>query len=280
MQKYYDQVLPSQQQLADDMLAFLESTPLSGSLALNKNKRFLFHFEANRMLIIRNLMLGCGLTPERPLRILDFGYLHGLLQEFTHRFFPQAKITVCDRPSSPNFTDQKYMDVVRTRSYLELVPRNIDDLDEEESKYDVVMLGEIIEHLDPTQVAKALSRLRKVVKTGGTLIITTPNGAGLYNNAMIMMKRDNILEPPIPDTVMGYPHIHLWPFSQLRPTAEHSGWTFKEISYYHGREGELFDISRCSWGSLRFQVMINAVKILANRYPWLRGFYVASFLAG
>ena len=275
----YNQFLPSQQQLADDMLLFLEGTPLNASLSWTKDKDFLFHFEASRMLILRNSILEAGFTSESSFRMLDFGFLHGLTQEFIHRFFPKAKITVCDLPSSPNFKDQKYLEAIRSRGYLELVPCNINDLDESKPGYDVIMLGEIIEHLDPTQVAKALSKLRKVVKPGGLMMITTPNGAGLYNNAMIMLRHDLVLYPPIPDSVMGYPHIHLWPLTQLQPAAEHFGWKFKSVSYYHGREGEMFARSRRNWGSLRHQLLINAIKFLTNRYPALRGFYVASFTA-
>ena len=231
------------------------------------------------MLIIRNLMLSGGLTSDSSFRMLDFGYLHGLTQEFIHRFFPQAAITVCDLPSSPNFKNQKYLDAIKSRGYLELVPCNINDLDESKPGYDVIMLGEIIEHLDPTQVAKALSKLRRVVKTGGLMIITTPNGAGLHNIAMILLRHDIVLHPPIPDVVMGYPHIHLWPLSQLQPTAEHFGWKFKNVSYYHGREGEMFCESAPQLGGPTYQLMINAIKFISNRYPVLRGFYVASFNA-
>lgn len=273
----YGSRLPSQQQLADDMLAFLEATPLAPDLLCTKHKGFLFHFEACRMLIVREMLLDAGFKPDSAFRMLDFGFLHGLTQEFTHRFFPNAFITVCDNPLSSNFSDSNYLEAIKKRSYLKLIARGIEDVDEPPASHDVIFLGEIIEHLDPTRVAAALAKLCKMIQPGGLMIITTPNGAGLYNNVMIMLGHDLILHPVIPNPVTGYGHIHLWPMEQLRATAEHNGWKFKAGRYYHGRDAEKFDEVQAHWGSLKHQILLRGIKFLANRYPKLRGFYVASF---
>jgi hypothetical protein len=46
---------------ADEMLAFLEATPLSPDLDWTKDRDFLFHFEAARQIIVRNLLFAAGL---------------------------------------------------------------------------------------------------------------------------------------------------------------------------------------------------------------------------
>lgn len=262
-----------------EMLEFLESTPLSPDLVWTKDEDFLRHFEAERHLLVRDMLYRMGIGANRDFEMLDFGYLHGLTQEFLHRAFPGARITVCDRPSSPVFSDEKYSAAIRQRSYLNLVPRDISDLDGLEAKYQVIMLGEIIEHLDPTQVARCLSKLRTLILPGGALIITTPNASGLYNCYMTMTGGDEIQSPPIPSATHGYPHIHLWSPSILRKTAEQCGWKFNEISFYHGREAEKFEEIKSSWHSLKSQIFIRAIRFLANRKPNLRGFFIASFTA-
>jgi 2-polyprenyl-3-methyl-5-hydroxy-6-metoxy-1,4-benzoquinol methylase len=138
-----------QRALAAEMLDFLQFTPLSPDLLATRDRDYLFHFEAPRHLIARQFLLDCGIGQQQEFQVLDFGYLHGLTQEFLHRAFSKASLTVYDLPSSPVFKDQSYQDVIRARSYLRLAPRSIGDVDKTEPKYDVITLGEIVEHLDP-----------------------------------------------------------------------------------------------------------------------------------
>ena len=270
----------AQQQLFEDMVAFLDELPPDSDLQITKHKDFLFCFEACRLLIVRNMLLACGLKPEDQMEILDFGYLHGLFQEFVHRFFPQARFTVCDRPGSPIFSDEAYLKIIRRRNYLTLTPRDINDLDENMGgPYRVVLLGEIIEHLDPTRAMEILGKLRKLVLPGGVLIVTTPNAGGLYNCYMTLRDKGPVQVAPIPDPMVGVGHIHLWSERTLRETAEYVGWSLKDIQYYHGREGEMFVGVRRKWLGFKAQILLRGIEFLANRTPKLRGFFVASFTA-
>ncbi len=268
---------PEQSKLATEMLAFLESTPLSPDLEWTKDRDFLFHFEAQRQIIVRELLIGAGLRPEALLKILDVGYLHGLTQEFTHRAFPKAMITVYDLPSSPIFSDKPYLAAIEARGYLKLIPQNIDDIKEGSEKYDVIVLGEVVEHMDPTQVARLFQNLKKVAAANAVLIVTTPNAAGLYNCYMTLRQKDAIQVAPIPNKTHGYGHIHLWSHRLLKETAEYSGWQHKDVRYYHGREGEKFEEINSHWVGLMAQINIRILKLLGDRFSHLRGFYVASF---
>ncbi|MDB6064951.1 MAG: hypothetical protein JWR26_1159 [Pedosphaera sp.] len=266
-----------QKDLAERMRKFLDELPLSADLEWTKSKTFLFEFEAARMLIVLDILAKAGIKPEMEFEMLDFGYLHGLTQEFLHQFFPHSKITVCDRPDSPIFSDQHYLSRISERAYLKLVPCDIADIPDGPAQYQVIMLGEIIEHLDPTRVTSILFKLRKLIKPGGVLIVTTPNGAGLYNCFMTLTGKALVVSPPIPYPVMGYGHIHLWTGNNLRETAEYCGWSFKDIQFYHGREGEMFASGRAEWMSFKTQVFLKGLKFLTDRYPKARGFYVAAF---
>jgi 2-polyprenyl-3-methyl-5-hydroxy-6-metoxy-1,4-benzoquinol methylase len=261
------------------MLAFLEETPLPPDLQWTKDRDFLYYFEAERQIIIRGLLAARGLNSGSQFSILDFGFLHGLTQEFLHRAFPLAQITVCDLPGSPIFEEQEYMAVVAKRQYLRLLPLDINEVASLPEKYGVVILGEVIEHLDPTQTARSLENLRRVSTAGGLLIVTTPNASGLYNCWMTLRQKDVIQSAPIPNRTFGYGHIHLWTPKLLRETAEHFGWQYQDLLFYHGREAEKFEEIGESWVSLGAQVNIRLLKFLGDRFPHLRGFFVAAFTA-
>lgn len=48
-------------------------------------------------------------------------------------------------------------------------------LDEVDIKFDVIVMGEVIEHLDINDGIELLIKLKGLLKTGGKIIITTPN---------------------------------------------------------------------------------------------------------
>lgn len=266
-----------QSSLADQMLDFLSSTPLPPDLQWSKDRDFLFHFEAARHLIICQMLESAGITREKEIRVLDFGYLHGLTQEFLHRAFPRAAITVCDVPSSPIFGDAQYMASIEQRGYVKLIPCDIKDVGKLRDTFDVIILGEVIEHFDPTTTARALDDLKRITKPGGLLVVTTPNAAGLYNCWMTLRQRDIIQVAPLPNKTFGLGHIHLWSLRLLRETAEYFGWEFKEAQFYHGREAEKFEEIRSAWVGLNAQITIRLLRFLTNRNPAWRGFFVALF---
>ncbi len=269
----------SQKAIAAEMLEFLRASPLTSDLEASRNWDYLFHFEANRHLLTRKLVESAGLGNDGAFRILDFGYLTGLTQEFLHRAFPEAHLVVCDRPTSPIFSDSRYLDAIRSREYLSLRACDINDAVEIREQFQVITLGEIIEHLDPTQVAMAFENLRKLAAPGAVMIVTTPNASSLYNCYMTLKQQDAVTVPPIPNETHGYGHIHLWSPNVLRATAEHFGWKFHAIEFYHGRDGEAFASLNRRWESLSAQLVMRSIKLAGDCFPKLRSFFVAAFIA-
>jgi len=133
----------------------------------------------------------------------------------------------------------------------------------------VIHLGEIIEHIDPTRVTKALQMLRGCAKEKCCLVITTPNKRGIYNCWMTCSGKDSIEVAPLPNPVHGHGHIHLWAPDILNVTAAACGWNSPATTFYHGREGEKFDKP--------MPLKLKAALFLAERYPKMRGFFVSSF---
>ncbi len=263
--------------MAKQMLDFLNNSPMAPEVSECKDSYFLYHFEAARQLIVRRHLSQFGFENNARLEILDFGYLSGITQEFTHRAFPNAKFRVFDRPDGTIFSNPKYLEAIEKRGYLSLERGDLIQLESIPGQYDIIFLGEIIEHLDPTTTASVLKKLRTCAKSKCCLIITTPNGAGLYNCWMTLTGKDVIQAPPLPNPIHGLPHIHLWSAPVLKQTAEAFGWRERETTFYHGREGEHFEKLRKRWISLRSQVLMRGIEFLSNRYPKVRGCFVSSF---
>jgi hypothetical protein len=170
-------------------------------------------------------------------------------------------------------SNEQYLRVIRKRKYVSLEPGDLTQLTEISGKYDVIHLGEIIEHLDPTAVVKALKMLRACVKPKCCLIITTPNKRSFYNCLMTLRARDKVEEAPLPNPVHGMPHIHLWAPDILEQTAKACGWQqCSPSSYYDGKEGEKFARPGLSWS-------IWSSKIASRFWPRMKGFFVSSFSA-
>lgn len=269
--------MQNQKELADQMLEFLNENPPNPDIEMSKDADFLYHFEAARNLLVRECLKSAGINPSAELSVLDFGYLTGITQEFIHRYLPKARFMVFDHPNSPIFKDEAYLKIIRRRTYLQLEPLDVSKAERIPGSYDIIFLGEIIEHLDPSAVANFLNVLRNSAKPDCVLVITTPNATGLYNCWMTMTGKAPVQVAPIPNPVHGYGHIHLWSPAILNQTAEHFGWAPKEVRYYHGREAEMFARAKRKWAGLKATFFLRGIEFLANRKPTLRGFFVATY---
>jgi 2-polyprenyl-3-methyl-5-hydroxy-6-metoxy-1,4-benzoquinol methylase len=190
---------PNQKAVAQEMKSFVEAIPSSANLDWVKDDEFLFFFEAERLLTMRKVLLAAGFQPESSFEVLDVGYLHGIVPEFLHRFFPKAQFKVLDYPTSPIFSNADYLRIIETRSYLKLLPLDLAQVEQMPGSFDLIVLGEIIEHMDPTTVARVVCCLRQKVRpaSNGLLVVTTPNGAGVFNVLSTLFGRDTQV-PPIP----------------------------------------------------------------------------------
>jgi 2-polyprenyl-3-methyl-5-hydroxy-6-metoxy-1,4-benzoquinol methylase len=265
-----------QRSLAAAMLDFSQRIPVSAGLEWVKEMDFLYYFEAERLLVMRQALQEAGFLPDSAFDVLDFGYLHGLVPEFLHRFFPRARFTVLDHPQSPNFRNQQYVELIRTRNYLMLEPLDIAAVHELAGTYDLIILGEIIEHLDPTVVAKAVAVLRQKISQRGRLIVTTPNGAGIKNLFLTLIGRD-VQHPVVPDETMNYGHIHLWTPTLLDETMRHYGWENERTYFTHGFDRWDFHKTNRHWGSLRHQILIKSLYAAAQLRRRWRGFLVSTW---
>ena len=267
----------SKSELAQQMYDFLQPIPSSMELDMFKDRELLFYYEAERFLNIRDLITANGFSAEEEFEVLDVGYLHGLVPEFLHRSFPKARITVIDHPDSPVFHNAEYKKMIQSRRGVKVLPCNLEDVDSLKKKFHLVILGEVIEHLDPTFTVKAVAKVRALLHEKGCLIITTPNLSSLRNSVASILGK-NEQAAVVPDKLMMWPHIHEWTPNQLESTLKHYGWRMSQIRFYSGFErNQLANPKKhgITFGRLIYRWVCYRV---TQRVPRLRDMFLASFV--
>lgn len=91
------------------------------------------------------------------------------------------------------------------------------------NRYDCIVASEIIEHLDPRKLPAIFTELSRVIKTGGCLVLTTPNKWQLGN-----IVRGNLHREPAKISG-GHGHWREYGKSELRQLLGHE-WKIKTIN--------------------------------------------------
>ena len=95
----------------------------------------------------------------------------------------------------------------------------------EPGSFDVVLLGDVIEHLrDPVA---ALARLRPLLRPGGRLVLSTPNVANWAIRLSLLAGRWRYTDRGILDRS----HTHLFTRATLGETIERAGYRVVSIDY-------------------------------------------------
>ena len=84
----------------------------------------------------------------------------------------------------------------------------VDQLLTSNEKFDVVVLIELIEHLDDEKLAQLMSNVRHVLSPGGTVIMTTPNDENL--------EQETVYCPCCDHSYHRWQHVRSWSDDRLR----------------------------------------------------------------
>jgi ubiquinone/menaquinone biosynthesis C-methylase UbiE len=76
--------------------------------------------------------------------------------------------------------------------YERLLLGPADRIDAPGNSFDVAVAGEVIEHIDPTDVSNVLKELKRVLRPGGKLLLTTPNPRA----PLVLLGHDAVLKEP------------------------------------------------------------------------------------
>lgn len=122
--------------------------------------------------------------------------------------------------------DKRNLLIAKKRGLLvECIDIEVDSLPYKRNMFDVVIIGDIIEHVFDTD--ELLRKCFGVLKKGGKLIVTTPNVASLGRRMMLLFGISPFLEYSIELSTNGLPsvgHIRYFTKSTLEKQLAHIGY--------------------------------------------------------
>lgn len=154
------------------------------------------------------MLSGIVQAAQHPLRILDVGCGDGAATAQAARACPGHEVIGMDWSGEA---------VKRAASYgLTVVQGSVDSpgLPIADASVDVVVFSEIIEHLVDTDAA--LGELRRVLRPGGTLLLSTPNLAAWFNRGLLALGVQPLFSEVSLRAIHGRPgrevvgHLHLF----------------------------------------------------------------------
>lgn len=165
---------------------------------------------------------------------VGFGYTSAAIRA-TH---PSAEIVGIEHPSRSLLADPecRYLyDVPCIRT----VGGDAYHLPVRPGLFDLVVCGEILEHLAPTRVLSFLREVARVMKPGGVLVLTTPNLLSLTNRGLMLLGQSPF-ELPVPSAGDTFGHIREYSKEDLTSLLSLSGFIRVEtrvVSRTRGAEG-------------------------------------------
>ena len=92
--------------------------------------------------------------------------------------------------------------------------------------YDVVFAGEVLEHIFETD--SFLQNIRKVLKPGGFLVLSTPNLASLGRRILLLFGMNPVMELTTRDNQAG--HVRYFVFKSLKTILNDNGFSIVEFT--------------------------------------------------
>ncbi|MEM8858016.1 MAG: methyltransferase domain-containing protein [Chloroflexota bacterium] len=183
-----------------------------------------------------------NLVPKESGRMLDIGaspyHLTMLVRKF--RDYETSLINYFGE-SVPRHHHDFIYDEDGTKIQMEFANVNVevDSIPHDDNSFDVVLLCEVIEHFvnDPVFV---LSEIKRVLKPGGTFVMSTPNVTRLENISRLIS--DNNLYDPYSGYGPYGRHNREYTMDELKKLVEHVGFEVTEVftSDVHANQADYF----------------------------------------
>lgn len=108
-----------------------------------------------------------------------------------------------------------------------------------DAMFDAAIMTEVLEHLRQYP-AHSLAEVRRILRPGGRLYLTTPNAAYLVRRLRLLV--GHTVHSPLEDWIGGLPHARHareYTFSEVRYLLEHSGLgvVYERSGHFHVRSG-------------------------------------------
>jgi 2-polyprenyl-3-methyl-5-hydroxy-6-metoxy-1,4-benzoquinol methylase len=146
-------------------------------------------------------------------RVLDLGCRYGALTEFYAEGNEVVGVDI----------DREALEHAKARLGIETAWADLDEpLAFEDASFDVVVIGELLEHIREPQ--RLIDEAERVLRPGGTLVGSTPNGFRLKNRVRFLRGRHPEVDPT---------HLHLFSPGDVRTLL--AGFDDAELRFIAGR---------------------------------------------
>ncbi len=146
-----------------------------------------------------------GLPLKESLEVLDFGCGPGFIWDHLYQMDSQWQYTALDfSPDSVKKVIEKAKDNKNFKGAQHVIslPAELP-----ESHFDIVLLFEVVEHLNDAYLDNTLREVARLLKRGGILIITTPNQEDLHKSRKFCAECGAIFHE--------YQHVRSWSVQSL-----------------------------------------------------------------
>lgn len=180
----------------------------------------------------------CGLPLSTPLHVLDFGCGPGFLWDHLRSLNARWIYTGADfSPDSVHSLEHKAAGVsgFAEARHIRSLPTTFAD-----NSFDAILLIEVVEHLRDDHLQATLKEASRLLKSGGTIVITTPNQEDLG--------RSKKMCPNCGATFHEWQHVRSWSKETLAECVAQYGLalrTAKELDFSaYGIKGRLVALGR------------------------------------
>lgn len=144
----------------------------TNQLDWQSDSSFIKKFEAPRIAEIINI-ISKKFNNKDKVRCLEVGFLHGFTPKSIVNFLDNTEVVCIDRPSSEIFQSEEVKNFNSDEnSKIKVKPLDLNETDNfknEIGKFDVIILGEVIEHIDPIFCSTILKNFYNNFLEGGEL---------------------------------------------------------------------------------------------------------------
>ncbi|GAB3032865.1 hypothetical protein GCM10025298_22270 [Natronobiforma cellulositropha] len=166
---------------------------------------------------------------SRPIRVLDVGIGYGYVTKpILDHFGEHVEVSAIEHPSVERVQSGPFHSYL-AENEVTVYRQNLETGIDIDDSFDVIVVGEVIEHLSPVVFRQVLGELRSICD--GYLLITTPNILNVTNRRRLLFGSDILDAPVIGDDENSYNHIYLYSMNTLVEVLEEQGYGIERQRY-------------------------------------------------
>lgn len=167
-----------------------------------------------------------------PIKLLDIGFGYGYVTKpIIDHLGDQVDVSVLEHPELDRVHSPVFQNTFE-KNNITLYQQDLDSGINIEDSFDVIVLGEVAEHLSPTTFNSIIDDLHSICS--GCLIITTPNLLSVTNRRKFLFGQDIFDSPVIDEDDASHDHIYMYSMNMLSHMLCTNGFNVEYKEYLSG----------------------------------------------